>query len=106
MSAGLITVPDLPESAESIIGASASCVGLAVAVCAQSLHGAAQGARPEAEVDAARHAIQLLGGELQAVEPVASRGPDGPRTVVVVRKARPTPPQYPRREGRPAKAPL
>ena len=57
-------------------------------------------------MDAARHAIQVLGGELDGVQPVASQGPDGPRTVVLVRKARPTPPQYPRREGRPAKAPL
>ncbi|KAK9842345.1 hypothetical protein WJX81_007815 [Elliptochloris bilobata] len=67
---------------------------------------AAKGARPQAEVEAAQRAIQLLGGELEAVEAVASQGPDGPRTVVVVRKMQPTPLQYPRREGRPAKAPL
>ena len=65
-----------------------------------------QGAHPEAEVEAAERAIALLGGQLEAVEPVASVGPDGPRTVVIVRKARPTPAQYPRREGRPAKCPL
>jgi len=40
------------------------------------------------------------------VQPVASLAPDGLRTVVIVRKARPTPAQYPRREGTPAKAPL
>lgn len=80
--------------------------GPALAACAQHRQWRAQGARPGAEVDAARRAIQVLGGELLGVEPVASQGPDGPRTVVVVRKARPTPPQYPRREGRPAKAPL
>ncbi len=65
-----------------------------------------QGAHPEAEVAAAARAIRALGGELECVQPVASLAPDGLRTVVIVRKARPTPAQYPRREGTPAKAPL
>jgi 16S rRNA (guanine527-N7)-methyltransferase len=57
------------------------------------------------EVQAALPAIERLGGRLAAVEPVDLPGLE-PRTLVVVEKIGPTPPQYPRAPGVPAKRPL
>ena len=68
---------------------------------------AAKGPDPAAEVAAAGHALQVLGGNLEYVEEVNSLSDDGQRrTVVIVRKAARTPQQYPRRNGRPSKWPL
>lgn len=57
------------------------------------------------EIDRARHAIEVLGGQLNAVIAAPS---DIRRTgtVVVVDKVRPTPSAYPRRSGLPARKPL
>ncbi|HJZ50199.1 MAG TPA: 16S rRNA (guanine(527)-N(7))-methyltransferase RsmG [Roseiflexaceae bacterium] len=66
---------------------------------------APKGAQIEHEVQAALPAIELLGGQLAAIEPVEL--PDlEPRTLVIVDKISPTPPQYPRAPGVPAKRPL
>lgn len=57
------------------------------------------------DVERARRAIEILGGELVGVHesPSAARR-EG--TVVEIRKARPTPAAYPRRPGVPARKPL
>jgi 16S rRNA (guanine527-N7)-methyltransferase len=66
---------------------------------------APKGARIEREVEDAQAAIAALGGRLAAVEQVEL--PDvEQRTLVVVEKIAPTPPQYPRSVGIPAKRPL
>jgi 16S rRNA (guanine527-N7)-methyltransferase len=57
------------------------------------------------EIDAARPAIELLGGALVAVEPAPSELRERGQ-VVVVSKVAPTPPEYPRRAGVPARRPL
>jgi 16S rRNA (guanine527-N7)-methyltransferase len=57
------------------------------------------------EVAAARGAVELLGGRLLAVEPAEIPGVE-PRTLVVVEKIAPTPPEYPRTPGVPAKRPI
>ena len=68
---------------------------------------AAKGPDPAAEVAAAKHAIDLLGGRLVTVTEVESLSEEGqPRTAVTVRKHMRTPEQYPRREGKPSKRPL
>lgn len=92
---------------------------------------AAKGVQPQAEVNAASHAINACGGRLLALEDVhASRvvalassmggGAEGegepggltappassPRTALVVAKVRPTPPHLPRRPGVPNRQPL
>ena len=69
---------------------------------------AAKGPAPHAEVDAAQGALETLGGSLLGVEPVQSfsRVHGDHRTAVLVRKHAHTPPQYPRREGKPSKRPL
>lgn len=66
---------------------------------------APKGAQVERELQAALPAIEILGGRLVAVEPVALPGVE-PRTLVVIEKAAPTPPAYPRGVGAPAKRPL
>ncbi len=49
------------------------------------------------EVRRAARAIQLLGGRLRGIEPVASHdSQQGQRTAVLVDKAAPTPGRYPR----------
>ncbi len=66
---------------------------------------APKGADVAAELAAAQRAIKILGGEMPAVEPVTLPGVD-PRTLVVIGKTRPTPPEYPRAVGIPTRRPL
>jgi 16S rRNA (guanine527-N7)-methyltransferase len=54
---------------------------------------------------AAARAIQLLGGDLSSVKAAPSEARSA-GTVVVIEKTRPTPVQYPRRAGVPARKPL
>jgi 16S rRNA (guanine527-N7)-methyltransferase len=51
-------------------------------------------------------ALALLGGEPGPVDWFALPGTDMQRTLVFVRKTRPTPPAYPRKAGKPEKEPL
>jgi 16S rRNA (guanine527-N7)-methyltransferase len=56
------------------------------------------------EVSDARHAISVLGGALSDVKKF-SLGEAG-RAFVIIEKVKPTPKQYPRKAGTPAKSPL
>ena len=56
-------------------------------------------------IDPALPAIAQLGGQLLAIEPVELPEVE-PRTLVIIEKIAPTPPQYPRAPGIPAKRPL
>lgn len=58
------------------------------------------------EVEEAAHAIRLLGGELEAVEPYTVPLTDLTRRLVIVRKIRETPEKYPRRFAKISAAPL
>jgi 16S rRNA (guanine527-N7)-methyltransferase len=60
----------------------------------------------EVEISQASRAIELMGGALREALPVAVPGLEEPRLLVVVDKVRPTPSQYPRRPGMPAKRPI
>ncbi|MEX2245557.1 MAG: 16S rRNA (guanine(527)-N(7))-methyltransferase RsmG [Dehalococcoidia bacterium] len=64
---------------------------------------APKGSRAEEEVAAAKHALEVLGGEAFVVP---FRVPGPPQQLVVVVKRRQTPPEYPRRPGVPGKRPL
>jgi 16S rRNA (guanine527-N7)-methyltransferase len=74
-------------------------------VCVGGRFLAPKGGQVDAEVAAALAAIERLGGRLPAVEPVDIPGVE-PRTLVVVEKIAPTPSQYPRAPGVPAKRPI
>lgn len=67
---------------------------------------AQKGQITEAELEAGRRALKLLGGELESVQALTLPLLNDPRTLVCVRKTGPTPERYPRREGVPAKSPL
>ncbi|NLB38335.1 MAG: 16S rRNA (guanine(527)-N(7))-methyltransferase RsmG [Clostridiales bacterium] len=63
-----------------------------------------KGPAAQDEADTAQHAIHLLGGRLQSVLPIPV--PDTGHQLVVIKKDWPTPDQYPRAAGTPAKKPL
>ena len=70
-------------------------------------HLAAQkGSGAEREVREAAAALDALGGEVVSVRRFDSPGAATQPALVLVRKVRPTPAQYPRRPGMPAKRPL
>ena len=56
------------------------------------------------ELEAAKRAIDLLGGKLEDV--MEYRVDSAERTMIRIRKTRPTPSEYPRKAGIPAKRPL
>lgn len=58
------------------------------------------------ELNASRHAIQLLGGELRDICNYQLPGTDFSRTLITVKKVKPTAKKYPRKAGTPSKEPL
>lgn len=60
----------------------------------------------EDEVKESGKAITLLGGTIEKIDEFMLPGTDMNRSVVVIRKLRHTPPQYPRQAGKPTKSPL
>jgi len=60
----------------------------------------------EEETEAAQKAIVTLGGTLEKVHTFTLPGTEMQRSIVVIRKVRPTPPKYPRGQGKPEKEPI
>lgn len=58
------------------------------------------------EHNAAKEAIRLLGGETEEIVPYTIARTDVTHSIIVIRKVRPTPEQYPRQQGKIAKQPL
>lgn len=58
------------------------------------------------EVGASRKALEVLGGKIEEIREFALPFTDMQRNVVVVRKFRQTPTNYPRKAGKPSKQPL
>ncbi len=58
------------------------------------------------EAAQARRAIEVMGGNLRKVKPVTLAELNDGRCLVIIDKVRPTPPEYPRRPGRPTKRPI
>ncbi len=67
---------------------------------------ALKGSQYSQEVDEARGALQLLGGEIAKVEKIKLPGLDDVRAVVYIKKIKKTPMTYPRRPGVAEKNPL
>jgi len=65
-----------------------------------------KGAEVEREVAEARGALSKLGGQLEQIFHLKLPIIGDARTLVVLRKIAPTPQQYPRKPGVPAKNPL
>lgn len=60
----------------------------------------------EEEIDQAKKAIRVLGGEIDEVEKFVLAGTDISRSFVKIKKKKRTPETYPRKAGTPAKKPL
>lgn len=58
------------------------------------------------EVNASSKALQILGGEIEAVEEFTLPFSDIKRNIIIVKKIRQTPTKYPRKAGKPSKEPL
>ncbi len=67
---------------------------------------APKGVDADREVEEAQHALEVLGGRVRDVLTVDVPGLPPDRRIVVVEKTTPTPAEYPRRAGMPAKRPL
>jgi 16S rRNA (guanine527-N7)-methyltransferase len=67
---------------------------------------AQKGQEPAAEIKEAAKALEVLGGQFKAVLPVTVPGLEATRHLIVIQKVKPTPQQYPRRPGVPAKKPI
>jgi 16S rRNA (guanine527-N7)-methyltransferase len=67
---------------------------------------AQKGQQPAEEVELAATALQTLGGRISQIRPVQVPGLAAERHLVLLEKTAPTPAQYPRRPGMPAKRPL
>jgi len=58
------------------------------------------------EVDQSKRALNILGGQIEKVSDFVIPGTDIKRSIVLVRKLRHTPTNYPRKAGKPTKEPL
>jgi 16S rRNA (guanine527-N7)-methyltransferase len=67
---------------------------------------AMKGPGADQEIASASAALSILGGEIIAVERFSLPGGAGERTLITVKKVKPTPKPYPRKAGTPAKKPL
>ncbi len=67
---------------------------------------AQKGRHPAEEVKTATRALKMLGGQLDQILPVDVPGLEATRHLVIIRKSKTTPRQYPRRPGLPAKRPF
>lgn len=65
-----------------------------------------KGAQAEEEVEKARRALDLVGGEVESIWKGQLPGAGEERKIVIIRKTLPTSPQWPRRVGIPSKRPL
>lgn len=60
----------------------------------------------EEELEEAKKAIQILGGELEKIEEIKLPETDIVRKIMIIRKIKSTPNQYPRKAGIPVKKPI
>lgn len=67
---------------------------------------ALKGAQFQEEIEDAKGAVKLLGGEITAVRNVKLPGLDDIRAIIYIKKVKETPTQFPRKAGLPEKKPL
>ncbi|WP_347283920.1 16S rRNA (guanine(527)-N(7))-methyltransferase RsmG [Lactobacillus taiwanensis] len=67
---------------------------------------ALKGPRAQDELAEAKHAIEVLGGEVEDVKELTLPDTDDERTLIIVKKVKTTPKKYPRQAGTPNKKPL
>ena len=67
---------------------------------------AMKGPNADEELDGAENALKLLGGKVEKVHRFNLPCDDGERTIIVIKKVKPTPKQYPRISGKIKSQPL
>lgn len=65
-----------------------------------------KGPDAEQEIEDAKFAIKELGGKIEKVEKLTLPDSDIERTIIIIRKVKETPKNYPRKAGTPSKTPL
>ena len=65
-----------------------------------------KGSEIDEELNNAKNALEILGGELEKIESFELPGTDMKRNLVIIRKTKNTPSKYPRKAGTPSKEPL
>lgn len=65
-----------------------------------------KGQNPTDEIKSAANALGILGGKVEKTIPVQIDGLEAARHLIIVKKKKPSPKQYPRRPGLPAKKPI
>ena len=103
--------PDLREAFDTVVARAVAKLNVLVELMAGfcKVGGvviAQKSSAPDAEIRLASKAIKTMGVEVGEVREVDFAGSEGPRSLVVLRKAHPTPMEYPRRPGIPFKRPL
>jgi 16S rRNA (guanine527-N7)-methyltransferase len=58
------------------------------------------------ELEEAKKAIEVLGGQVQGVIPVKLPDTDIEHTLILIKKVKSTPDKYPRKAGKPTKSPI
>ena len=58
------------------------------------------------EVEDAKNAIEVLGGKLETIEEITLPDSDNKRTIIIVKKVKPTSNTYPRKPGTPSSSPI
>ena len=67
---------------------------------------AMKGPNIDEEVENAKKAVKLLGGEIERIESFRLGNTDNERTVIIIKKIKNTESKYPRKAGIPRKNPL
>lgn len=58
------------------------------------------------EIDEAKNALKILGGEIEKIEKITLPESDITRNIIIVKKVKETPLRYPRKPGTPSKEPI
>ena len=65
-----------------------------------------KGPQIEEEIENAKKAIKILGGEIEKVDEIELPESDIKRTIIIIKKVKETPTKYPRKAGLPSKEPI
>lgn len=65
-----------------------------------------KGSNANEEIEDAKNAIKILGGEIEKIEEIELPESDIKRTIIVIKKVKETPKKYPRKAGLPSKEPI
>lgn len=103
--------PDLREKFDTVVARAVANLPVLSEYCLPlvrvgGVFYAMKGSRGREEAEAARHAVQVLGGKITDIRNVSLPGLSDERTIITIEKIKPTPKQYPRKAGTASKRPL